>query len=67
MNSTGLTFGIYPLSVAGTPIGLATGPEDNYEKISSALKELKGNSNQLYQECMLSIWDQEQKKKYLML
>jgi len=46
MNSTGLTFGIYPLSVAGTPIGLATGPEDHYEKISSALKELKGNANQ---------------------
>lgn len=47
MNSTGLTFGIYPLSVAGTPIGLATGPDDNYKKISSALKELKGNANQL--------------------
>ncbi|PEK99587.1 hypothetical protein [Bacillus sp. AFS017336] len=47
MKSNGLTFGIYPLSVAGTPIGLATGPEDNYEKISSALKELKGNAKQL--------------------
>ncbi|PGS56324.1 hypothetical protein [Bacillus sp. AFS041924] len=47
MNSTGLTFGIYPLSVAGTPIGLAIGPEDNYEKISSAIKELKGNAKQL--------------------
>ncbi|MFB7139108.1 hypothetical protein ACFCYN_05625 [Gottfriedia sp. NPDC056225] len=47
MKSNGLTFGIYPLSVAGTPIGLATGPEDNYEKISSALKELKDNANRL--------------------
>lgn len=34
MSLSGLTFGIYPLSVAGTPFGLAVGPEDNYEKIS---------------------------------
>ncbi|MPN52686.1 hypothetical protein SDC9_200348 [bioreactor metagenome] len=29
MNLSGLTFGIYPLSAAGMPFGLAVGPEDN--------------------------------------
>jgi len=33
MISSGLIFGVYPLSVAGTPFSLAVGPEDNYEKI----------------------------------
>lgn len=47
MISSGLTFGIYPLSAAGTPFGLAVGPEDNYEKIQYALKDLRGNSKKL--------------------
>nr|WP_312579279.1 hypothetical protein [Sedimentibacter sp.] len=47
MISSGLTFGIYPLSVAGTPLGLAVGPEDNYEKIQLALCELSGESKKL--------------------
>ncbi|WP_088066437.1 glycoside hydrolase family protein [Gottfriedia luciferensis] len=47
MISTGFTFGIYPLSVAGTPIGLAIGPEDNYEKISGALNEIRSEVKKL--------------------
>ncbi|MTK63673.1 MAG: hypothetical protein F8N15_03885 [Methanobacterium sp.] len=47
MISSGLTFGIYPLSAAGTPFGLAVGPEDNYEKIQFALQELRGHSKKL--------------------
>lgn len=33
MKKIGLKFGIYPLSVAGTPFGLAEGAKDDYEKI----------------------------------
>lgn len=44
----GLTFGIYPLSAAGTPFGLAVGPEDNYEKIQFALRDLRGESKKLF-------------------
>ena len=47
MNSSGLTFGIYPLSTAGTPFGLAVGPQDNYEKIQEALRDLIGESKKL--------------------
>jgi hypothetical protein len=47
MNKSGLTFGIYPLSAAGTPFGLAVGPEDNYVKIQLALKDLKGEAKEL--------------------
>lgn len=47
MISSGLTFGIYPLSAAGTPFGLAVGPEDNYEKIQLALRDLRGESKKL--------------------
>ncbi|WP_240416012.1 hypothetical protein [Paenibacillus periandrae] len=45
--SSGLTFGIYPLSVAGTPFGLAVGPQDNYEKIQLALRDLRGETKKL--------------------
>jgi len=47
MSLSGLTFGIYPLSVAGTPFGLAVGPEDNYEKIQLSLRDLRGESKKL--------------------
>jgi hypothetical protein len=47
MNSSGLTFGIYPLSAAGTPFGLTTGPGDNYKKIQLALGDLKGGIKKL--------------------
>jgi hypothetical protein len=33
-------FGIYPLSVAGTPTGLAEGPPDDYNRIHAALEDL---------------------------
>ena len=41
--SSGLIFGIYPLSAAGTPEGLAVGPDDDYEKIQNALQDLRGS------------------------
>ncbi|MBB6731201.1 hypothetical protein [Cohnella zeiphila] len=47
MTSSLLTFGIYPLSPAGTPTGLAVGPEDDYAKIADALRELRGDSRAL--------------------
>jgi len=47
MNTQGITFGIYPLSVAGTPFGLAVGPEDNYAKIQLTLQDLRGESKTL--------------------
>ena len=42
-----LTFGIYPLGVAGTPTGLATGPPDDYERIGAALRDLGGAAGAL--------------------
>ncbi|WP_040207188.1 hypothetical protein [Neobacillus jeddahensis] len=48
MTSSPLTFGIYPLSVAGTPFGLAAGPDDDYKKIQLALQDLRGNSKKLF-------------------
>lgn len=47
MISAGLTFGIYPLSAAGTPFGLAVGPKDDYEKIEFVLRDLQGESKKL--------------------
>jgi len=48
MTSPGLTFGIYPLSVAGTPFGLTVGPNDDYKKIQLALRNLQCDSNKLF-------------------
>jgi hypothetical protein len=42
MTSSGLFFGIYPFSVAGTPTGVAVGPPDNPEQIEQALAALRG-------------------------
>ncbi|MDP4090255.1 MAG: hypothetical protein Q8930_13415 [Bacillota bacterium] len=64
MNSSGLTFGIYPLSVAGTPFGLATGPEDNYKKIQLALIDLKGETKKLLPRNYL-IYTKEWEEKML--
>lgn len=36
------------VSVAGTPFGLAVGPEDNYERIQLALRDLRGESKKLF-------------------
>lgn len=47
MRSSGLKFGVYPLGVAGTPTGLATGPKDDPEKILQALTELQGTTKTL--------------------
>lgn len=64
MISSGLTFGIYPLSAAGTPFGLAAGPEDNYEKINSALRDLKGEGKELLPKNYL-IYTKEWEEKML--
>ena len=64
MNLSGLTFGIYPLSAAGTPFGLAIGPEDNYEKIQLALNDLKGESQKLLPRNYL-IYTKEWEEKML--
>jgi hypothetical protein len=45
--ASGLIFGIYPLGVAGTPVGLAVGPKDDDEKIRRLLEDLKGPSKVL--------------------
>jgi hypothetical protein len=42
MTPAPLEFGIYPLGVAGTPTGLATGPPDDYRRVRSALNGLGG-------------------------
>ncbi len=39
-----LEFGIYPLSAAGTPEGLAVGPPDDYAKIRRVLDDLRGHA-----------------------
>lgn len=64
MISSGLTFGIYPLSAAGTPFGLAVGPEDNYEKIKFALRDLGGESKKLFPRNYL-IYTKEWESKML--
>lgn len=61
---SGLIFGIYPLSVAGTPFGLAVGPEDNYEKIEIALRDLRGESKKLFTRSYL-IYTKEWESKML--
>lgn len=66
MIPSGLTFGIYPLSVAGTPVGLAAGPQDNYEKIQLALRDLRGESKKLSPRNYL-IYTQEWEVKMLSL
>ncbi|WP_315070152.1 hypothetical protein [uncultured Clostridium sp.] len=65
MISSGLTFGIYPLSVAGTPFGLAVGPEDNYEKIELVLRHLKGEDKKLVPRNYL-IYTKEWESKMLL-
>jgi hypothetical protein len=47
VTSSGLFFGIYPFSVAGTPTGVAVGPPDNLEKIQLALAALRGAAKPL--------------------
>ena len=43
-----LEFAIYPLGVAGTPHGLATGPPDDFEQIRRALQDLGGLAVRTY-------------------
>ena len=65
MMLSGLTFGIYPLSVAGTPFGLAAGPEDDYEKIQLALNDLRHESKKLLPRTYL-IYTKEWESKMLL-
>jgi len=64
MTSSGLTFGIYPLSVAGTPFGLATGPNDDDKKIHLALQDLQRDSKKLFTRTYL-IYTKEWEVKML--
>lgn len=62
MESSGLMFGIYPLSAAGTPFGLAVGPEDDYKKIRAAIEELQGSSRKLLSRNYLvytKVWEEK--------
>src|SRR5262252_325735 len=43
-----LEFAIYPLGVAGTPHGLATGPADDFDRIRAALRDLGGLAARTY-------------------
>ncbi len=38
-----LTFGIFPLGLAGSPGGVASGPPDDFEQIAAAAAELQGD------------------------
>jgi hypothetical protein len=38
-----LTFGIFPLGLAGSPDGVASGPPDDFEQIAAAVAELQGD------------------------
>jgi hypothetical protein len=38
-----LTFGIFPLGLAGSPDGVASGPPDDFEAVAAAFAELQGN------------------------
>jgi hypothetical protein len=42
LEDKGFRFGIYPLSVAGIPTGLATGPPDDYANVTLALTGIGG-------------------------
>lgn len=37
-----LTFGVFPLGLAGGPGGVASGPPDDFERIAAALERLRG-------------------------
>ncbi|MFD0681940.1 MULTISPECIES: hypothetical protein [unclassified Paenibacillus] len=63
--SSGLTFGIYPLSVAGTPFGLAVGSQDNYDKIQWVLRDLRGETKKLFPRNYL-IYTKEWESKMLL-
>jgi hypothetical protein len=45
--SDALTFGVFPLGLAGGPEGLASGPPDDVEQITRALSDLQGDGPSL--------------------
>lgn len=58
------SFGIYPLSAAGTPFGLATGPADDYEKIKAALADLNNGTARLAPRVYLIYTPEWEKKMF---
>jgi hypothetical protein len=38
-----LTFGIFPLGLAGSTDGVASGPPDDFEQVAAAAAELQGD------------------------
>jgi hypothetical protein len=67
IDTSGLMFGIYPLSVAGTPTGLAKGPQDDYGKIQSALLDLGGGIKTLPSRNYVIYMGPETEKKCCLL
>ncbi|MFC4591024.1 hypothetical protein [Sphaerisporangium corydalis] len=55
MTTTPLTFGVFPLGMAGGPDGLAVGPPDDFEAIGRALGELQGDGKALLPR-MYVVW-----------
>lgn len=41
--SDSLTYGLFPLGVAGSPDGVASGPPDDFDQIEQAVKHLQGD------------------------
>ncbi len=44
-SSTGLTFGIYPFSMAGMASGVAAGPPDDLQRLPGIIERLRGGRN----------------------
>ncbi|TVY00323.1 hypothetical protein [Paenibacillus cremeus] len=65
MTSSGLTFGIYPLGVAGTPTGLAVGPEDNNDLIQQRLQELRGGNKTVHPRTYVIFYGRESESRML--
>src|SRR5579872_1010570 len=42
-----LTFGVFPLGLAGSPDGVAVGPPDDFTKVAEAAVELQGDGPML--------------------
>ncbi|WP_332238518.1 hypothetical protein [Sporolactobacillus sp. KGMB 08714] len=58
------SFGIYPLSAAGTPFGLATGPADDYKKVKAALADLNNGTARLAPRVYLIYTPEWEKKMF---
>jgi hypothetical protein len=46
-----LTFGLFPLGVAGSPDGVAAGPPDDFDQIGRAVEYLQGEARRCWPAC----------------